>query len=131
MNIFESVFLWWVFHHSLCFMKIHSRKFVKSLLILFACGWCSDSILAMCLDILCVYLWFCWNNFFLGNMFLKFIYCSQTNFKLELDSSCNDHFSFTNSNSIMLEHEPNISQSGVGFINHWLFPLFVYIVATT
>jgi len=66
-------------------------------------------------------------NLFVRNMFLKLIYCSQTNFKLELDSSCNDHYSFTNSNSIMLEHEPNIFQSGVGFINHWLTIPFILL----
>ncbi len=66
-------------------------------------------------------------NLFVGNMFLKLIYCSQTNFKLELDSSCNDHCSSTNSNSIMLEHESNISQSGVGFINHSLTIPFILL----
>jgi hypothetical protein len=66
-------------------------------------------------------------NLFVRNMFLKLIYCSQTNFKLELDSSCNDHYSFTNSNSIMLEHEPNIFQSGVGFINQWLTIPFILL----
>jgi hypothetical protein len=66
-------------------------------------------------------------NPFVGKMFLKLIYCSQINFKLELDLLCNDHCSFTNSNLIMLEQEPNIFQNGVGFINHPLTIPFILL----